>query len=167
MSSKELYSSWVEIDLSAIHSNAHAFSKLTKVEVIAVVKANAYGHGAVESARAALAGGSARLAVARVEEALELRQAGIQAPILILGWTPPGRLEEMTRLEKILDEKRIDTLARELDTLASKVENGDWVIIDREIPLDKLWVVLVYAVLAFMIVVNFRKLWRFWLAYRD
>ena len=97
MSSKELYSSWVEIDLSAIHSNAHAFSKLTKVEVIAVVKANAYGHGAVESARAALAGGSARLAVARVEEALELRQAGIQAPILILGWTPPGRLEEMVR----------------------------------------------------------------------
>jgi alanine racemase len=95
MSSNELYACWAEIDLSAIRGNVQTFRMLTGVDVIAVVKANAYGHGAVESARAALAGGASRLAVARVEEALELRRAGIEAPILILGWTPPGRLVEM------------------------------------------------------------------------
>jgi alanine racemase len=91
----ERYATWVEVDLSAIRGNVGAFRALTGVEVIAVVKANAYGHGACEAARAALEGGATRLAVARVGEALELRQAGIESPILILGWTPPDRIAEM------------------------------------------------------------------------
>jgi alanine racemase len=91
----EQFTTWAEIDLSAIRDHVREFRSRTGVELIAVVKANAYGHGAVESARAALAGGATRLAVARVEELLQLRQAGIEAPILILGWTPPGRLVEM------------------------------------------------------------------------
>ena len=56
--------------------------RVAPAEVMAVVKANAYGHGAVEAARAALAGGASRLGVADLDEAFELRRAGIDAPIL-------------------------------------------------------------------------------------
>jgi alanine racemase len=54
------------------------------------VKANAYGHGAIPVSRAALAGGASRLAVGRTEEGIELRQAGIDCPLLIMGYTLPG-----------------------------------------------------------------------------
>ncbi|MFS0868158.1 alanine racemase [Microbacterium sp. 179-B 1A2 NHS] len=70
------------IDVSAIEHNVRHLAALTDAEVIAVVKADGYGHGAVRSARAALAGGAARLAVVDVREALELRDAGIDAPVL-------------------------------------------------------------------------------------
>jgi len=91
---KESPSTWVEIDLGAIEQNARSFCRRTGVEVMAVVKANAYGHGAVPAARAALRGGATWFGVARIEEALELRQASLESPILILGYTPPGRLTE-------------------------------------------------------------------------
>ncbi|HEY5224365.1 MAG TPA: alanine racemase [Microbacteriaceae bacterium] len=71
------------IDLGAITRNVRRLRELTGTEhFIAVVKADAYGHGAVQSARAALAGGADWLGVADVGEALELRAAGIEAPIL-------------------------------------------------------------------------------------
>lgn len=60
---------------------------------MAVVKADAYGHGAVPVASAALQGGAAWLGVSSVEEGLELRQAGIAQPILNMGYTPPGAVE--------------------------------------------------------------------------
>jgi alanine racemase len=60
---------------------------------MAVVKANGYGHGAVPSALAALRGGAGWCGVARIEEALELRLAGIECPILLFGYLPPERLE--------------------------------------------------------------------------
>ncbi|MEJ2599695.1 MAG: alanine racemase [Anaerolineales bacterium] len=91
---RENYSTWVEIDLGAIEQNARNFCQRTGVEVMAVVKANAYGHGAVPAARSAVRGGATWLAVARIEEALELRQADLENPILILGYTPPKRLVE-------------------------------------------------------------------------
>jgi alanine racemase len=59
------------------------------VEIFAVVKGNAYGHGAVPVAQAALAAGANRLAVHRAGEGVELRKAGIEAPILVMGYTPP------------------------------------------------------------------------------
>ncbi|MDN3496502.1 alanine racemase [Planococcus sp. APC 4015] len=70
------------IDVGAIEANVRHFRRLTDAEVIAVVKADGYGHGAARSARAALAGGASRLGVADVGEALALRRAGIMAPIL-------------------------------------------------------------------------------------
>jgi alanine racemase len=70
------------IDVGAIEHNVRHLAALTAAEVIAVVKADGYGHGAERSARAALAGGAARLAVADVPEALALRAAGIDAPLL-------------------------------------------------------------------------------------
>ena len=59
---------------------------------MAVVKANGYGHGAVPAARAAIEGGATWLGVSSVPEGIELRQAGIRAPILNLGYTPPPAL---------------------------------------------------------------------------
>jgi alanine racemase len=87
-------STWVEVDLEAVRQNISMLRQITGVEVMAVVKANAYGHGLVETARAALEGGAGWCGVARIEEALTLRQAGIQAPILVTGYTPAERLAE-------------------------------------------------------------------------
>ena len=70
------------IDASAITANVRHLRALTDAQVIAVVKADAYGHGAVRSAVAALDGGAARLGVADIGEALALRHAGIDAPIV-------------------------------------------------------------------------------------
>ena len=70
------------IDTSAITENVRHLRALTESEVIAVVKADGYGHGAVRSAAAALAGGASRLGVADIGEALALRRGGIDAPIL-------------------------------------------------------------------------------------
>jgi alanine racemase len=89
------YSTWAQVDLEAIASNIHYFRESTRGEVMAVVKANAYGHGAVPVSRAALSAGANWLAVARVEEALELREAKIDAPMLILGYTPPSQVDAM------------------------------------------------------------------------
>ncbi|MHB8932158.1 MAG: alanine racemase, partial [Bellilinea sp.] len=84
--------SWAEVDLEAIRRNVRSFQKHVggTVQVMAVVKANAYGHGAVPVAKAALEAGATRLAVHRLTEGIELRQAGISAPILVFGYTPPA-----------------------------------------------------------------------------
>ena len=84
------YPSRVEIDLDAVASNARLIraSVGDDVSIMAVVKANAYGHGAPAVARAALQNGSDRLAVANIAEALELRECGIDAPILVLSYVP-------------------------------------------------------------------------------
>ena len=70
------------IDTTAITENVRHLRRLTDSDVIAVVKADGYGHGAVRSAVAALAGGASRLGVADVAEAIALRRAGLDAPIL-------------------------------------------------------------------------------------
>ncbi len=81
---------WVEIDLDAIrHNIAHIRQMVGPAAVWAVVKADGYGHGAVDVARAAMDGGAEGLCVALVAEGLELRRAGIDAPILILSEQPP------------------------------------------------------------------------------
>lgn len=70
------------VDTGAIAANVRHLRRLTDAEVIAVVKADGYGHGAVRSAAAALDGGASRIGVADVSEALALRRAGIDAPVL-------------------------------------------------------------------------------------
>jgi alanine racemase len=73
------------VNLNAIEANATAFTRRAgSAAVMAVVKADGYGHGAVAAARAALAGGASWLGVVQVREALELRDAGIDAPVLCL-----------------------------------------------------------------------------------
>lgn len=79
-------SCWVEVNLDALRHNFHAIRDLVGHEttIIAVIKANAYGHGAVEVARAFSAEGARYLAVTRVDEAIPLRAAGVLTPILLL-----------------------------------------------------------------------------------
>ena len=78
--------SFVEVDLDAIAYNAAVLAEVARpARLCAVVKADGYGHGAVPAARAALAGGADMLGVAMVEEGAELRSAGLDAPILVLG----------------------------------------------------------------------------------
>ena len=76
-------STWVEIDLGAIRHNV-ATLRPEASEMMAVVKANAYGHGDVAVARAAVEAGATWLGVALVEEGLGLRTAGLDVPILLL-----------------------------------------------------------------------------------
>ncbi len=85
----------IEVDLDAIAHNVRAIKAHVgpAVTVIAVVKANAYGHGALEVARTALRHGAGRLAVARAEEGIHLRHAGITAPILVMNYTLPDEIE--------------------------------------------------------------------------
>ena len=85
---------WIEINLSAIEDNVRALRTIAGVPIMAVVKANGYGHGAVEVSRAALAAGSSWLAVSCAEEALVLREAGIAAPILVLGMVTAQEADE-------------------------------------------------------------------------
>ena len=114
MSNINNYSSWAEIDLDAIRNNVRFVAQLTQVPVMAIVKANGYGHGAVPVARAALEGGAAWCGVARFEEALELRNSGLECPILLLGYTPPGKYSEAIEKQismTVWDEKQCNALA--------------------------------------------------------
>ncbi|MBD2167667.1 alanine racemase [Calothrix membranacea FACHB-236] len=78
---------WVEIDLAALSHNVRQLVSLlsSQTQLMAVVKADAYGHGAISVAKTALESGASWLGVATVPEGIELREAGIKAPILILG----------------------------------------------------------------------------------
>jgi alanine racemase len=82
---------WAEINLEAYAHNIRELKRITRppARLMAVVKANGYGHGAVEVAREALQNGAQYLGVARINEAIPLRQAGLEVPILIFGYSPP------------------------------------------------------------------------------
>lgn len=90
---------WAEIDLDAIARNIRKLKLATKppASLMAVVKADGYGHGAPMVARTALANGATSLGVARIDEGILLRTAGIAAPILVFGYTPPSRIPELLR----------------------------------------------------------------------
>lgn len=81
---------WAEVDLDAIAFNLHSFKQHVgkETEIFGVVKANAYGHGAVPVSKCMLECGANRLVVHRAIEGRELRKGGITAPILIMGYTP-------------------------------------------------------------------------------
>lgn len=88
---------WTEIDLSNLEHNYRALRAMLPqgCRFLGVVKADAYGHGAVPVARRLETLGAEYLAVACLDEALELRQAGITTPILILGYTPVERADSL------------------------------------------------------------------------
>lgn len=90
---------WLEIDLSAIRDNVlSAKSAAQGQRIMAIVKANAYGHGDVPVARAALSAGADMLGVSGTDEGENLRAAGINAPILVLGGMPAGLEDDVVRL---------------------------------------------------------------------
>jgi alanine racemase len=87
---------WAEVDLGAVRHNVSRLAALARPgQLCAVVKANGYGHGAVPIARAALEGGAPWLGVALVEEGVELRDAGVEAPILVLSEPPLDAMDEV------------------------------------------------------------------------
>ena len=88
---------WLEVDLEAIAHNVRRVVEIVgpAVKVLAVLKADGYGHGAVRVARTALNNGAYCLGVASINEGLALRQAGISAPILVLGFTPGWQAREL------------------------------------------------------------------------
>ncbi|HEX5417521.1 MAG TPA: alanine racemase [Chloroflexota bacterium] len=89
---------WVEVDLAAIGHNVGRLKAIAApAALLAVLKADAYGHGAVRVARTALLHGAEYLATACLSEAVTLRGHGIGAPILILGFTPPWQATEIVR----------------------------------------------------------------------
>lgn len=83
--------SWIDIQLDHIQYNITQLKERLHpdTKIFAVVKANAYGHGDKQVAEAAIEAGATRLAVAFLDEALKLRQAGITVPILVMGWVRP------------------------------------------------------------------------------
>lgn len=87
---RTLHPSWIEVDTDAIAHNVRTIKAQlpASVALMTVVKANGYGHGAVKVARVALGNGATWLGVANMVEALELRDAGIDAPLLVMTYTP-------------------------------------------------------------------------------
>ena len=102
----------VIIDLDAIKQNiAMLKTQLPKeTAIFAVVKADGYGHGSIEVARAALRAGASALCVAILEEAVTLREAGIEAPILVMGYTDPAFSGEAERYDIQLTAFQLDWL---------------------------------------------------------
>jgi len=93
----QAYSTWLEVDLGAIKHNIREIKKMTQTQVMAVIKANGYGHGVLAVAKAVTEAGATWCGVARMEEALNLRFAGVQSNIMILGYTPPVLIPEAVR----------------------------------------------------------------------
>jgi len=117
---------WVEINLGAIANNVRRLKRIVGegVGIIATLKADAYGHGAVKVARTVLSNGGEMLGVACLNEAVALRRADINAPILILGYTPAWQareavLNEVTTTIFSLDVAR--ALSRAAEDLNSEV----------------------------------------------
>lgn len=91
---------WAEIDLDKIEYNMRNIKSLAKdKEVIAVIKADGYGHGAVDIAPVVLESGASRLAVAVLSEAIELRKNSITSPIIILGYTAVDCADDLIKYE--------------------------------------------------------------------
>ncbi|NLV20456.1 MAG: alanine racemase [Syntrophomonadaceae bacterium] len=103
--------SWAEIDLGALKRNFTAIRNLLQPDtmLMAVVKANAYGHGMLQAAQTCLDNGADYLAVANLQEALQLRQANILAPILVLGIVPQEQA-------KLLINNDIETAVADLES---------------------------------------------------
>jgi len=89
---------WLRIDLDAIGHNIRRLRAIAGVPLMVALKADAYGHGALRVAHTALANGATALAVATLGEARALREDGIAAPILMLGYTPPWQAREAVGL---------------------------------------------------------------------
>mgnify|MGYP005873132567 CR=1 FL=1 len=114
---------WAEIDLDALaHNYQQARRKIgPNVKYLGVVKADAYGHGAIQVSRKLEQLGADYLAVSSLDEAKELRRAGIQAPILILGHTPPAMVPQLIEYRIT---QAVSALAKAEAYSAAAVESG-------------------------------------------
>ncbi len=118
-----LRNSWLEINLQAIEHNVFQYRKLLQKStmLLAVVKANAYGHGSIAVAQAAIKAGADYLGVATIGEAVEIRNAGIKMPLLILGLIPDKYIEVAIQQDCILTVSDIKTLS-DIEHCAEKMK---------------------------------------------
>ena len=135
MEKRPHYLQWIEIDMDALIQNIQALRSHLRpgMKFMAVVKKNAYGHGAPEVCHAALEAGVDSLAVYSLEEALELREAGIDAPLLILGPVLPSKADTVVRQRLIATvverelARALSGAGQELNTVAevhAKIDTG-------------------------------------------
>ncbi|MBN1681159.1 MAG: alanine racemase [Anaerolineae bacterium] len=126
---------WLEINMEAIAYNVRRLKEIVgpDVTLMAVVKANAYGHGAIPVSSTALNNGAGYLGVGSIEEAIELREGGIEAPILVMGYTAPQSARDVIRygitvtLYDIEVARAFNRTALEMDTIINahvKIDTG-------------------------------------------
>jgi alanine racemase len=128
----KLRSAWVEIEPENIRFNLRSIKQLTgEAEIIGIIKADAYGHGAVQTAGVLMEEGVERLAVATLEEAVALRGAGIDKKIIILGMTPRDCEEELIRHRLIATVSSYAEAAR-----ISRVATGSDQVVEIIIAVD-------------------------------
>ncbi|MEH7462722.1 alanine racemase [Bacillus thuringiensis] len=114
----------VEINLDAVKHNVREFKKSVNdenVAMMAAVKANGYGHGAIQVAKAAIEAGVSHIAVAFVDEGIELREAGITVPILVLGYTPEEAVEDAIEYDIMMTVYRIEDV-RNIERIAERMQ---------------------------------------------
>src|SRR5664280_117294 len=99
LKSEQKYRSWVEVDLDNFISNLREIKRLIgpQVDFMQIVKADAYGHGAIEISNAALKNGARMLGVANADEGVQLRISGIDALIVILGPSTVAEIEQILK----------------------------------------------------------------------
>jgi alanine racemase len=113
---------WVEIDTDAIKHNVAEIRKLIgKTKIMGIVKADAYGHGSITCTKAMEEAGVDYFAVAALEEGIELREAGIESPVLILGYTPPARFDDLIEYDLIQTAVSAD-YGRELNAYGKSID---------------------------------------------
>ncbi|KAB3534162.1 alanine racemase [Alkaliphilus pronyensis] len=124
LTKRDLRPVWAEINLDNLKNNISEVRRVVKKDtlVCAVIKANGYGHGAVDIAATLLSNGADRLAVATLTEAMELRRAAVDAPLLVLGYTP----EEQAHI--VIENNILQTVyslsqAKELSEAAKTLNN--------------------------------------------
>ena len=108
---------WVEIDLSQIEKNLAIYKENipSNMDIIAVIKADAYGHGDVAVAKSLMKNGVRCFAVSNIDEAIRVRKAGINGLILILGYTPIDRTDDLVEFnltQTLLSEQYMEELAK-------------------------------------------------------
>lgn len=127
---------WIEVNLDAVKKNLRAIRRHIphKSKIMAVVKANGYGHGSIEVARHALEHGASELAVASVEEGIVLRKAGITAPILVLGFTSLSCVKKSAAWNITLSAFQVDWMKEANEILEKKRVLTGWPFILTWIP---------------------------------
>lgn len=110
----------IVVDVAAIRANARLLREVTGVPLIAVVKADGYGHGMLESARAALEGGASMLATATLDEALQLRRSGVEAPLMC--WLTAPDADHLAALAERVEPTAYSVA--ELDAIDDAVVRG-------------------------------------------
>ena len=122
---KHLHRAWAEIDLDALIHNLKEIKKSTKAKVCCVVKANAYGHSIDPIVKLLEKSGADLFAVSNIDEAKELRELGLNKPVLILGYTPVSFADELVKysiIQTVFSLEYAQKLSLEAEKLGETIE---------------------------------------------